>query len=398
MPYYKWSGIDMKGAHRFGKSYARSELQLDQSLLAREIALISCRPARLLYVPKPPLARIVQFFNQSSALICAGMRLPEVLAVAVEQFDDTVSFQESLDRIAYAIGHGQPIHESFSAYPALFDPITLVMLQVGQESGALAPALSAVAGRLESNDQFAKKIRAAALLPVITLLFFLAAALFIFVVIIPSLTGVFAASNQALPPLTRTLMNISDFVRSIYMAYLAVVGMAVLVIARVMVRKPRIKKYWAIAVLRMPIVGPLVLLVAQSAFLESLSLLLVQGMPMASALAIACQVVKNEVIKGRLLSLRHEVIQGMPLSQAMRLCADQIFSSETRAMIAVAEESGTVSTMLASAAQLQKQKGIAHITRLVTLVQPILMLLLGLLVAGLIFALYIPLFNVGNGF
>lgn len=398
MPYFAWYGIDIAGNNRSGKAYARSQYDLDRSLLAREIALISCKKSRLLYAPKPTGQRVVQFFNQSSLLVSSGMRLPEVLAVAIEQYDDSISFQESLDRIAYAIGHGQSIHEAFNAYPNLFDQITVVMLQVGQESGALSAALAAVAGRLESNDQFRKKIKAAALLPLITLLFFLGAALFIFVVIIPSLTGVLAAGNQSIPKFTRVLIGVSDFVRSWQMAYLCLGGVFLAAGLRSVLAIEKIKNWCDSLILRIPFVSNFALLGAQSAFLESLSLLLMQAMPMASALAIACRVVGNKQIRSWLLALRNEVIQGMPLSQAMRLCADQVFTAETRAMIAVAEESGMVANMLNSAWQLQKQKRIAHITRLVTLVQPVLMLLLGLLVAGLIFALYIPLFNLGHGF
>ena len=398
MPYYKWSGVDLYGNDREGKLFARSVQDLDQMLFKREIALLKNKVMYPFAWRNPSTSIQVQFFKQASLLLRSGMHVPEVLAVAVQYQQESVKFQESLNAIADQIRQGSSIKDAFGEYPALFDSITLTMLQVGQESGALSPAMAAVAARLHMNDQFYKKLRSAALLPFITLCFFFMAASFIFVFIIPTFTALLKTNNQELPWITRTLLNISNLMRS-YTMLLVIVGLGFFgyVIGKCLGKssvKPAVDKL----LLKLPFVRSFILLTAQGAFLESLSLLLGQGMHMVPALTIAMQVVNNEGLHISMAQLRQEVTHGASLSQAMRLCSQQLFSCQTIAMAAVGEESGAISSMLGQAAVLQQEKVLRKIGIVTTFVQPVLMLMLGLLVAALIFALYIPLFNIPQAF
>lgn len=392
MPYYAWKGITLGGTIQRGKLFAQSETHLDQLLFKREIALLSARQIPLWVIKTVPFNTRFLFFNTLRHLLQAGMRLPEALRVVSEQPSKTMAFQAAINSIADDIEHGKSINNAFETCSRWIDPITITMLHIGQESGSLPHALELITIRLQRMYESHKKIKLAALLPLITLIFFIGIAVLIFTVIIPSFTPFLITRQKELPTLTFFLLRISQALLnlrciSFFMGVVFFVGC----LLYSLFRTAEGKKYGDFVILKMPLVGRLVRMNAYALFLESLSVLIEQGVHLAMALPLAKATIKNWYIYRELSFIEQDVMSGILLHKAMR--AGDLFSAECCAMIAVGEESGKLGIMLEQASLMCRDQVHRSLSTIMVLFQPFLLLILGLLVAALIFALYIPLFQ-----
>ena len=397
MPYYAWQGINLLGVVRKGKLFAQSTDHLDKLLFEREIALLKAKQVFVWSRGGISLDACLLFFDSLKHLLKAGMRLHEALRVLSEQQNKSVQFQEAIYAIAHDIEYGKSLRVAFGNYTAWIDEITLAMLQIGQESGSLPRALELIALRLQRSQEWRKKIKSAAMLPCITFAFFLAITALIFTVIIPSFASLLTSRGHNLPRLTHVLLSISKTMVDSRALLWIMSGAALLGLVSYRGLKARPgKKMVYFLLLRIPFIGQSVRMNAYALFLETLSLIMHQGGHIAMALPLARGTVKNWYIQQEMLLLEHEVISGALLHKAMR--SDDLFAPECCAMVAVGEETGSLAVMLAQASAVYRDRVSRHLETMATLIQPLLLLVLGLLVATLIFAIYIPLFQMPDAY
>jgi len=396
MPYFKWVGVNLAGATRKGKTFAQSQQDLDAMLFKRDVALLRCNPCRPSLFLKPiNLKQKIHFFRQLSILLHSGILLPEALTLINEQLDHP-RLQEVAHNVANDVSSGLLLSDSLKKFPDLFSPVMVQMVHVGTEAGILAESLLMLSDYLESQHEFRKKMRAAILMPALTLLFFFIIALLIFIVIIPRFTMLFSAANQQLPPLTRKLMAISKFMHSWY-ALMALMVMGIMAfIARAYARSSDGRWYLDALALRLPITADVVRYSSLMYLLRSLAMLLKGGMPLVPAISIAKNSVTNEVLRHHLMYLEREVDAGSSLSQAMAQHPEQLFEQELLSIVKVGEESGQLASMLEQVATSYQGRVDRLLVTVTTLIQPMLMIILGLLVTILIFAVYLPVFNLSN--
>lgn len=395
MPYFKWTGIDLYGNTRRGTMFARTTSELDEFLLKKEIALLQQTSIKPLTFGGIKQSYLIEFFKHNALLLQSGVLLPEALFLTfVHLQTKSIRLQEVISTLIEEIRNGASVKEAFGKYPHIFDLITVTMLDAGQESGALGAAFSLVATRLERKEHFYKKIRSALVTPAITFLFFIISMLFILKVIVPSFAVHFMQAGQTLPFVTRMVLSVSSMLNlSFVVIFCSVLCMSALLLKQ-LARVPRFKRVLDSIALSIPLLKDAIMQSAQSSYLQSLGLLLEQGVHLVRALVIARVSVANSILQEELIELEHNVIQGRTLSNAMRLSVQEFFSLETIALVAVGEESGSLGRKLVNAALAQEEKLLQKVTLVTTWLQPIVMLLLGVLVAALIFALYVPLFEV----
>jgi type IV pilus assembly protein PilC len=219
--------------------------------------------------------------------------------------------------------------------------------------------------------------------------------LVVLLVVIPKYAQLFASMAKELPGMTRMLLRMSNFVASYYMlGTLFIIATLIIVLVRAL-KTPAVKKRVDARILKLPYVGTLIKHIAIVHCLRSLSLLLQGGMSLVPALSIAKEAVSNSYIKNILNDVIEQVRGGQDLSTAMQ-SKSEIFSQDIVLLVTVGQETGHLQEMVARAADMYAQRVRRALQRFTFTVQPMLMIILGLLVAALICAVYMPLFNLAD--
>ena len=396
MPHFQWSGVDILGNTRRGRQFARSKKELDAVLFKRQIALLKSKPTRTFSLFSPILLQHnIQTFRQLAELVGSGVLLPEALTIVAGQTEQP-KLASVLHTVAVAVHEGKTFAHALAQYPHIFDRLTIQMVHVGHESGNVAIALSALADYLDRTQTFQKKVRAAALMPAITFGFFVVISLVIFIVVMPKFAAVFSSLKSELPPLTKTMMRISDFLHSSR----ALVWAGLLAMGLFALKKYRTTKQGSVLFdtifLRLPYIGMLTVQTSLAYFLHALSMVLTGGMQAVPALDTARHTVRNSVLRKQLGELVHDVAAGSSLSEAMLQDPGQLFGADVVSLIKVGEASGDLAALVKKASGLYQERVDRSLSFVTTMVQPLLMIILGLLITLLIFAVYLPIFNLSQ--
>lgn len=394
MPYFQWQGISLQGQIKRGKLFAQSAAELDALLLKREIALLKSREISYgFFEPSIKPADIIHFLRAVSTLLKAGLLLPDVLLMVSEQIKHP-RFQGIVYTLAVDVHKGIPLSQAMSNYPQLFDELVVHMAHVGQETGSLDSAFIMACEQMEILQGFRKKLHSAALMPSITFIFFLLMALIIFMVIIPHFADIFKAMNQELPAVSRYALRMSEMATLKNVAVLLIVCVVVLASARLFFARASARRSLDRMLLKLPYIGIIIQQSSLIYFLRSAAMLVDGGVPLVSALNGACKPIKNSEMREHCRNLAEMVEAGSSLSES--LMHDELFDQELRALVKVGEESGQLGAMLSKAAQGYQDKVSHSLFLCTTLFQPLCMIIMGLLITGLIFAVYLPIFSLAH--
>lgn len=396
MAYYTWKGVDLAGAIKKGKLFARSADELDAVLFKQKIALLSCKQSSQFFshfsIPK---TEKINFFKSLAQLLQAGVLLPDALIVVSSQAHHK-QWHIVLSSISNSIFQGSSLSQALQDYPKIFDQVMINMVHVGQESGNLIESLTLLSDYLSDSYEFESNVRSAAMVPLITLIFFIIVAMAIFIFIIPHFITIFQSVNQELPWVTRIMIGMSDFFCSGHIfLFLGCIGAAL-----ALLKSYRSSSSGSYALdsflLQIPGLGYLIMQRSLAHFLQAMAMLTSGGMHIVDALAVSKGIVSNKLIVHHLSIIEKEVQAGVSLSQAMMYEQGQIFGAQTVAIIKVGQESGRLPVLLNQTAKMYQSSIKKTITLITTLINPLLMIVMGLLITFLVFAVYLPIFNLSN--
>lgn len=396
MPYYAWRGVDILGEDKTGKMYARSPEYLDSVLFGREIALLHYQPISWRWRYRAVSQELkIEFFKQLAVLLEGGVALPQALLVVAEQLHHP-GMQEIIHEIADLVDHGNAFSSALSKYANAFDPISIQLAKAGEEAGSLGSALTAIAERLEMRQEFSRALKNALILPSLTFAFFLAITLFLFTFIVPRFAELFASMHQELPSSTMFMMQISNYVRSwhfvVAAALMSLFGYALFIFGKTKQGK-EIKDQF---ILKVPFVNTIMWYRFIAYFLASLAMLLKRGLQLVPALHTIALSMNNVVFKEYVQTLEEMVRNGRSLTVALQDMGSYQFPLELIALVHVGENSGTLEVLLEKAAIRYQNQVKRLLSRFTALIQPTLMIVLGLLVLLLIFAIYLPIIQLSN--
>jgi len=396
MAYFKWRGIDLTGTVRSGKTFARSENDLNSQLIDREIAMLLCFPARpWLYTRSINLSVKINFFSQLSVLLQAGVLLPEALNILGDLISN-VRLREVICSILADVQEGLPLSEALKKHPDIFDSLMVRMVRIGQESGTLGRAIQQLGDYLATTQSFRKKLKSAALLPLMTFAFFGIVVSVVFTVIIPRFADIFMSMNKDLPYVTTLVINMSALFRGRTILIFIIGLMFLIIMLRQCAKSARGKIIIDKIILRIPLFGDLVKNSSLVYFLHSVSLLIDSGVQLLKAMHISNKSIKNSVIRFHVAQLEKEVAAGNSLSQSINRMPGSLLGKDLVAMVKVGEESGALGFMLKKAAIIYQGKVDRSIAFFTTIFQPLLMVILGLLITLLVFAIYLPVFSLSD--
>ena len=393
MPYYSWKGVDLHARWRKGNIFARSENELDALLFKKDIALLYFRKKRFMRSGLNP-QEVVNYFIQLHTLAKAGVMIPEALNT-IATYTNHPYFSSVCYDVADQVTQGIALAPALAKYPHVFNPVTVQVVGIGQESGSLPQSLEVLVHYLESVLNFKKKLRSAFLLPAVTFIFFLLIIAIILVVIVPQFASLCATMQKQVPESTQMLLNISEFLRS---KNALMVGACVTMLCLAMGRYKRStkgKKKVSHYLLKIPVLRKLIVYQVVAVFFRSTAQLLQGGMPLAKALAIAAESIEYLTIKERFAYVASAVDAGMPLSASLNECSDYLDHSAI-ALINVGQETGKLGQMLARIADVYQENLLSQMQRITTLAQPFLLIILGLLIGMLILGLYAPIMSLSS--
>ncbi len=335
---------------------------------------------------------ITVFTRQLATLLTAGLPLMEALSAAIDHIDDPL-LKRTITRIREDVREGKSLAEAMRVHPKAFSGLYTNMIQAGETSGALDVVLARLADFQESQVRLRNKLWATMTYPIMMLFIGLGVLTFLFTFVIPQVTKVFEDIGQALPLPTLILISISDFFRFYWWAVLGGVFMVFFAITKY-VKTPQGKAMYDRLILRVPMFGKIVKLIAISRFTRTLSTLLASGVPMITSMDIVKAVVNNSVISKVLEDAKEHVREGEALSEPLRRSG--IFPSMVIQMITVGEKSGELEGMLSKVSETFDNEVDTTIAGLTALLEPVMILFMGIIVLFVVLSILLPIFEMSQ--
>lgn len=333
---------------------------------------------------------IVGFSRQISLMFKSKIPLVEALRALVEQTKKP-SFREKILTLSEEVEGGTPFSQALGSFPKLFSSFYTSMVKSGEASGTLSESLSYLADHLEREYYLFSKIKGAMIYPALIVAVVVGVLAVMVYFVIPNLAKVLIETGQELPILTRMVIGFSGIARSWSWAMLLVFAGILLLVFRYF-KTAEGKKLRDKMILRFPLIGSFLRMICISRFAENLSTLISGGLPIAQALEITGEVVGNDVYQNAISQIKEEVKKGERISKTMSRYPKE-FPSLLVQMVAVGEKTGTLDESLMNVVDFYRKETELSIGNLLSILEPILIIFLGLIVAGLMASILMPLYK-----
>ena len=338
---------------------------------------------------------VVLFTRQLATMIEAGISLVQALTALYEQCDPKrqKNLRTVISDITSRVQGGDTFNESISKHPRVFNRLFVSMVKAGETGGLLAEILDRLAGFLEDTARLRKKIKSAMTYPVIVLCIALGITTFLIVRVVPIFGEIFKDFGAQLPAPTQFLIDLSEFVRgSWYFLLIGIVGAIFGLRAFLRSKKGKVlSDKWK---LKLPVFGPLVHKICMSRFSRTFAQLIRSGVPILEVLDIVGGSAGNHVIETSVKSVSADVEKGDNLSVA--LAKRKIFPPMLLRMVAAGEATGKIDTMLEKMADFWDEEIEAMLDALTSLIEPMLIVFLGVIVGGIVIAMFLPIFKLNE--
>ncbi len=339
-----------------------------------------------------PEKEIVVFTRQFATMIDAGLPLVQCLEILSTQSKNPI-LSKILKEVRADVEGGATYTDALRKHPKVFDELYLSMVSAGEIGGILDTILSRLSTHIEKTMRLKKKIKGAMVYPGITLSVAIIVLVVLLVFVIPTFAKMFTDFGGALPWLTQQVINLSSMFAS---HFLMIVGMMIAAGIGMMKyyqsEKGRLRMDGMI--LKMPVVGDLVQKTSVAKFTRTLGTLISSGVPILEGLGIVAKTSGNKVIEAALIRSRQSISEGKPISEP--LDQEKVFPPMVVQMIAVGETTGALDTMLSKIADFYDDEVDASVTALTSLLEPALMVFLGMTIGTVVIAMYLPIFKLAS--
>lgn len=401
MPVFSYRALDKKGDEKKGQVEADSVSSARTHLLGREFypieiteKVISEKRGRkgFFQTTLPSKSLIPLFTRQLATLISAGVPAARSLESIADQSDDS-RLRSLLLTILEDIKSGQTLAGAFTPFPSLFPAIYINIVKAGEESGTLDLSLSTLADFLEEQEKLLEKIKSALTYPLLMMLIATLVVIFLVTFIVPRITTIFNSLGSALPLSTKLLIAVSSFLGKSWWLLAIMIIASYYLYGKYYSTSPGRERIDELK-LKIPLIGKLSNSVAMERFSSTMSTLIRSGLTMEKALLISAGTTGNAVISDKILHLRERVIEGASLAATMK--QDKIFPPILIQMVSVGEESGNLDFMLKKAAQAFERDYETFLERFLSLIEPVIILVMGGLVAFIVVSVMLPLLNLSQ--
>jgi type IV pilus assembly protein PilC len=393
---FAWEGTDKKGKKLKGESRANSPSIVKAELRRQGIAPIKVKKKSALMagakkkaiVPKD----IAIFMRQLSTMMGAGVPLVQSFEI-IGRGHENPSMQELILTIKSDVESGSTLSDTLAKHPLYFDELVCNLIQAGEQAGILEGLLDKIATYKEKTENMKAKIKKALFYPiaVVVVAFIVTTILLLFVV--PQFQEIFSSFGADLPAFTMFVIGISVWMQKYWwMALIVIVG-AIYGLGQAKLRSPKFRHSLDRLVLKLPIMGEIITKSIIARYARTMSTMFAAGVPLVEAMESVAGAAGNEVYKEAILEMRDSVATGQQLTLAMTQTG--LFPNMVNQMVAIGEESGSLDAMLSKVADFYETEVDDAVDGLSSLLEPLIMSVLGVLVGGLIIAMYLPIFKLG---
>jgi type IV pilus assembly protein PilC len=391
---FVWEGTDKKGKRLKGKMLAVSEAAVKADLRRQGVLAKRVRKENQLFKSgkKVDAADIALFARQLATMLQAGIPMVQCFDI-IGNGHDKPSVQKLVLAIKSDVEAGTSLHEALGKHPLYFDDLFVNLVEAGEQAGALETLLDKIATYKEKTEALKKKIKKALFYPAAVLVVAVVVTIILLVFVIPQFENLFKGFGADLPAFTQMVIEMSRFVQSKGWLIALVAGGAGYAFVYFRKRSRPMRRWLDRMLLKAPVVGPILVKAAIARYARTLSTMFAAGVPLVEALTSVAGATGNIVFEEATLKIRDEVSTGQRLQRAME--ATDLFPNMVVQMIAVGEESGSLDTMSAKVADFYEADVDAAVDAMSSLLEPIIMAILGVLVGGMVIAMYLPIFKLG---
>ena len=397
---FSYQARDMSGKIVSGIQDALNEDNAVTSLMSRGLMVLSLQQKAAASKTRKKTwsvkeTDLVLFTRQLSTMIEAGISLVQAMTALYDQCDPKrqKSLRHIISDVTTRVQGGETFHESIAKHPRVFDRLFVSMVKAGEHGGLLAEILDRLAGFLEASARLRKKVKSAMTYPVIVICIAFAITTFLIVKVVPIFGEIFKDFGSKLPAPTQFLIDVSDFMRGEW--YFLIGGLACAFFGiRTFLRSTRGKQIWDKWKLKLPIFGPLIHKICMSRFARTFAQLIRSGVPILEVLDIVGGASGNHVVEMSIKGVSNDVEKGDNLSVA--LSKKTIFPPMMLRMVAAGEATGKIDTMLEKMADFWDEEIEAMLDALTSLIEPLLIVFLGVIVGGIVIAMFLPIFKLNE--
>ena len=392
---YTYEGMDKKGQKVKGRILAASEQAVKADLRRQGIIAKKIRKQSQLFKSDKKIGSedIALFARQLATMLQAGIPMVQAFDI-VGNGHEKPAMQKLIMAIKADIESGTTLHEALAKHPLYFDDLFVNLVEAGEHAGALETLLEKIATYKEKTEALKKKIKKAMFYPAAVLVVAVVVTIILLIFVIPQFENIFKDFGADLPAFTMMVIGLSKFVQAYGLMMGAVAGGAIYAFIYFKKRSKPMRQGIDRALLKAPVIGPIMVKAAIARFARTLSTMFSAGVPLVEALTSVAGATGNIVFEDATLKIRDEVSTGQRLQRCMENTG--LFPNMVVQMIAVGEESGSLDAMSAKIADFYEADVDAAVDGMSSLLEPLIMAILGVLVGGMVIAMYLPIFKLGS--
>ncbi len=397
MSTYVFKAMDFAGAKASGEVEADSKQVVADQLKSRGLVVLdiadkhSSREINLEIFNRVKAAELTILTRQLSTMVSSGMTILRALYVLEEQTENK-KLRETIVQVRKDVEAGLPLSDAFERHPKLFNPLFVAMTRAGETGGVLDAALLRVADQLEKEDSLRRQVKSAMTYPAVVMSFAGIVLIALVAFIVPVFVSVFKEFGGDLPPITKFTVFLSHLVTSYWWLCILVVAGVVTAFRRWKSSKLG-RAQWDTLRLRIPMkIGDIVQKIALARWSRTLSALISAGVPILQALEITGKTAGNHVIEKAMADVIANVKAGGTIAGPLK--DTPVFPGMVCSMLSVGEETGALDVMLAKVADFYEDQVDAAVKQLTSILEPVMIVLVGGIVGFIVIAMYMPLFKV----
>lgn len=392
---FKWEGTDRKGKRQSGQTLAQSESAVKIQLRKQGINPLKVRKQSSLLgnrKKKIESSDIAIFSRQMATMMSAGVPLVQALEI-VGKGHENPSMGELILAIKASIEGGASFAESLAKHPAYFDDLFVNLVDAGEKSGALETLLDKIATYKEKTEAIKKKVKKALTYPtaVVVVAFIVTGILLYFVV--PQFESLFQGFGADLPAFTQFVVGLSKWLQSYWWILLFAIAGLGFAFVQAKQRSAAFRRFLDRISLKLPVIGDILYKSAVARYHRTLATMFAAGVPLVEAMDSVAGAAGNIIFYEKIISIRDQIASGTQLQLSMAQTG--IFPPMAIQMVAIGEESGALDDMCSKVAEFYEDEVDNMVDTLSSLLEPLIMSVLGVLVGGLIVAMYLPIFKMG---
>ena len=391
---FAWEGMDKRGNRVKGKSLAPDEAALRAELRRQGIAPSKVKKQSQAFKAsgKVKPEDIAVFSRQLATMLASGIPLVQAFEI-VGNGHEKPSVQKLILDIKQDIEGGTSLHEALAKQPLYFDDLYVNLVEAGEQAGALETLLDKIATYKEKTEAIKKKVKKALFYPAAVMVVAVVVTLILLIFVIPQFESLFKGFGAELPAFTQMVINLSKFVQNNGIFIAVVIGAAAYAFIYFKKRSRKMREALDRISLKLPIIGPILVKSAIARYARTLSTMFAAGVPLVEALESVAGATGNIIYENAVMKMRDEVATGQRLQRAME--NTQLFPNMVIQMVAVGEEAGALDQMSAKVAEFYEAEVDNAVDSMSSLLEPLIMAILGVLVGGLVIAMYLPIFKLG---